>query len=183
MFNNRFGTFSYCPKKGFASVFFKFRQFYWFVSTIHNYYDKGYRKSLWLLLYGCLLYLTYLNTPWSRVLLEKLTVFHLVKKFPAFYGAWRFITAFTSAHHLSLSWASSIQAIPLHPTFWGSILILSSHLCLVLPSGLFPSGFPTKTLYTSLPSPIHTTCPTYLILLDFITCTILGEQYRSLSSS
>ena len=39
---------------------------------------------------------------------------------------------------------------PIHPTSWGSILILSFHLCLVLPSGLFPSGFPTKTLYTPL---------------------------------
>jgi hypothetical protein len=29
---------------------------------------------------------TYLLTPWSRVLLEKLTGFKLVKKFPAFYG-------------------------------------------------------------------------------------------------
>jgi hypothetical protein len=42
-------------------------------------------------------------TPWSRVLLEKLTGFQLVKKFPAFYGTRRFITAATSAHHLSLS--------------------------------------------------------------------------------
>jgi hypothetical protein len=30
--------------------------------------------------------LTYLLTPWSRVLLEKLTGRQLVKKFPAFYG-------------------------------------------------------------------------------------------------
>jgi len=30
--------------------------------------------------------LTYLLTPWSRVLLEKLTGLQLVKKFPAFYG-------------------------------------------------------------------------------------------------
>jgi hypothetical protein len=29
---------------------------------------------------------TYLLTPWSRVLLEKLTGLRLVKKFPAFYG-------------------------------------------------------------------------------------------------
>jgi hypothetical protein len=30
--------------------------------------------------------LTYLLTPWSTVLLEKLTGSQLVKKFPAFYG-------------------------------------------------------------------------------------------------
>jgi len=34
-------------------------------------------------------------TPWSRVLLEKLTGFQLVNKFPTFYGTRRFITAFT----------------------------------------------------------------------------------------
>jgi len=46
---------------------------------------------------------TYLLTPWSRVLLEKLTGLQLVKKFHAFYGTRRFITALTSARHLSLS--------------------------------------------------------------------------------
>ena len=52
----------------------------------------------------------------------------LVKKFPTFYGTRRFITAFRSARHLSLSWARSIQYIPPHPTSWRSILILSYHL-------------------------------------------------------
>jgi hypothetical protein len=47
--------------------------------------------------------LTYLLTPWNRVLLEKLTGLQLVKKFPAFYRTRRFITALTSARHLSLS--------------------------------------------------------------------------------
>jgi hypothetical protein len=37
------------------------------------------------------------------------------------------ITASKSARHLSLSWASSIQSIPPHPTSWRSILILSAH--------------------------------------------------------
>jgi hypothetical protein len=97
--------------------------------------------------------LTYLLTPWIRILLEKLTDFQLVKEFPAFYGTRRFITAFTSARHLSLSWASSIHSLPPHPTSWRSILILSSQIRLVLPSGLFPSGFPTKSLYTPRLSP------------------------------
>jgi hypothetical protein len=50
-----------------------------------------------------------LLTPWSRVLLERLTSLQLVKKFPTFYGTWRFSTTFVSAIHLFLSWASSIQ--------------------------------------------------------------------------
>jgi hypothetical protein len=41
--------------------------------------------------------------PWSTVLLEKPTGLQLVKIFPAFFGTRRFITAFTSARHLSLS--------------------------------------------------------------------------------
>jgi len=47
--------------------------------------------------------LTYSLTPWSRVLLEKLASLQLVNKFPAFYGTRRFLTALTSARHLSLS--------------------------------------------------------------------------------
>jgi len=127
--------------------------------------------------------LTYLLTPWCRVLLEKLTGLQLVKKFPAFHRTRRFITALTSVRHLSLSWVSPIQSIHPHPTSWRSILILYTHLRLGLPSGLFPSGFPTKTLYTPLFSPIRATCPAHLILLDFITRTILGEKYKSFSSS
>jgi len=126
---------------------------------------------------------SYLLTPWCRVLFEKLTGLQPVKKFPAFHGTRRFITTLTSVRHLSLSWASPIQPIYPHLTSWRSILILSTHLCLGLPSGLLPSGFPTKTLYTPLSSPIRATCPAHLILLDFITRTLLGEKHKSFSSS
>ena len=64
-------------------------------------------------------------TPWCRVLLEQLTGLQLVKKFPAFHGTRRFITALTSVRHLSLFWASPIQSTCPHPTSWRSILICS----------------------------------------------------------
>ena len=60
--------------------------------------------------------LTYLLTPWSRVLLEKLAGSQLVKKFPAFHGIRKFITAFTTAHHLFISGATPIQAMSSQPT-------------------------------------------------------------------
>jgi hypothetical protein len=56
--------------------------------------------------------------------------------------------------------------------------MLSIHLRLGLPSGLFPSGFLTNNLYTFLSSPIRATCPAHLILLDFIILLILGEDYK-----
>ena len=78
---------------------------------------------------------TYLLTPRCRVLLEQQTGLQLVKKFPAFHGTRRFITALTSVRHLSLSWASPIQSIYPHPTSCRSILTLSTHLRLGLPRG------------------------------------------------
>jgi hypothetical protein len=70
---------------------------------------------------------TYLLTPRSRVVLEKLNGLQLVKKIPAFYGPRRFITAFASARQLSLSWPSPIQSIPPHPTSWRSAFRFLGH--------------------------------------------------------
>ena len=53
-------------------------------------------------------------------ILEKLTGYQLVKKFPAFYGHRRLITELTS----SLSWARSIQSMAYHPTSCRIILTL-----------------------------------------------------------
>ena len=94
---------------------------------------------------------------------EKLTVSQLVKKFPAFNVTRRFIAAFTTARHMSLSWGRSIQSMPPHPTSWRSISILSSHLRLGLPSGLFPSGFSHQNpVYVSpLPHTRHMPRPSH----------------------
>ena len=57
------------------------------------------------------------------------------------------------------------------------IHLTSSNLRLGLPSGLFPSDFPTKTLYTPLLSPIRVTYPAHLII---IWCQILIRTMNKL---
>jgi hypothetical protein len=81
--------------------------------------------------------------------IEKLTLTQLVK-LPAFYGIRRFIIVFTTARHWSQSWARCIQSTPSHPTDLRSMLILSSHLLLGLPSGLFPSHSRPKLCISNL---------------------------------
>jgi hypothetical protein len=96
----------------------------------------------------------------------------VIKKSPAFYGKRGFITAFTTSRHLSLFSATSIQSIP--PQFHFSNI----HFNIILPPTL-PSGFPTKTFYAPLLSPIRATCPAHLSLLDLITGIIFVKEYRA----
>ena len=51
-----------------------------------------------------------LLTPWSRVLLEKLTGSAASQEIPRIFGTRKFLTLPTSAHRLSLSWGNSIQS-------------------------------------------------------------------------
>ena len=127
-------------------------------SDMHTSTEKCFNHTTYQLPLTNLTLLTYLLTAWCRFLLEKLTGLELVKKFPAFHGTRIFITALTSVRQLSLSWASPNQSIYPHHTSWRSILILSTHLRLGLPSGLLPHGLPTKNLYTPLFTPVRVTC-------------------------
>ena len=102
----------------------------------------------------------YLLTPWCRVLLEKLTGLQLVKKFPAFHGTRRFITALTGVRQLSLFWASPIQSIShlleIHPNI---IHPSTPRFPQWSPSLRFPHQDPIHplllTLTRHMPSPSH----------------------------
>jgi hypothetical protein len=98
------------------------RRLYCFVIR-QNYFFMG---SGYLLTYLTLL--TYLLTPWRRVLLAKLTGSVASQEIPRIFGTRKFFPVLTSARHLSLTWTNSIQSPQPPPTSWRSILILSSHL-------------------------------------------------------
>ena len=134
--------------------------------TTGNYRNvtQGWQKTLWLkkIFWAAKRTapndeLPYLFTLRSRVFTEKPTGSQLVKKFPAFYEKLKFITAFTTANHLSISRSRSTQSMP--PSHFVNI-----YLNIILPSAPGSANcplslkFPTKTLYTPL---IPSTCATY----------------------
>ena len=82
---------------------------------------------------------------------------------------------------------------PVHAILFSSrsILILFSHISIGLPSDLFPSGFPTNTLYSPCLFPILSTCPIHLIhsdlmlrvYADFVVCPLIDHCSHAVDCS
>ena len=104
------------------------------------------------------------------------------QEIPAFHGTQKFITAFTRARHLFISWARTIHSVT-------RIYLLKFYFNMTFASKcrfsklLFLSCLPIETLYTPLHSTIRAKSRVYLIHLNLVTLIKFGEQYRTLSFS
>ena len=96
--------------------------------------------------------LTYSLTAWSRVLLEKITVSQLAKKFTGLYGTRTFITAFISSRSLSVSRPPQFSPCSLY-----HFLKIHSNIILSFKYGSskwsLSLRIPHQTLYTSIQFP------------------------------
>ena len=117
---------------------------------------------LLICLFTYLLTCTYLLTPCSRVL-EKVTGIQLVKKFPTYYGTWKFLTSLT--RDPTCPYPEPEQSGPCPPFHF-----LKIHLNIIHQSTPGSSKWPVSLRFPhqnpvcNFPLPIHATCSTLLIL-------------------
>jgi hypothetical protein len=98
---------------------------------------------------------------WNGVLLQKLVVAYLPTYLPTYMR--------NCLPYMELEGSLPCSQEPATGAWARWIQFTSSHLHVYLSSGLFPSGFPTKILYTSLISLMRSTCTIHPVLIDFIT--------------
>jgi hypothetical protein len=143
------------------------------------YYHKEFQDPLLepeLVSLACLL--ACLLTPWCRILFEKLIVTQLVKKYPAFLWNPKVHYRVHKSPPLDpiLSQLNTVR--PIDP------YLPKVHLNVILPptprSSQWSLAFrpPNQNPVNTSPLPMRATCTVHIILLDLITLTIFGEEYR-----
>jgi len=127
--------------------------------------------------------LPYLLTRWCRVLLGKLVGLQIVKKFPqclwnpkVHYRTQKFPPPVPILGQSNPDNIPTSHLVQIHPNIIHPPTPRSSKWFLPL---WFPNQYPIRPLS----SPIRARCPANLILIDFITRTILGQDYRLFSCS
>ena len=116
--------------------------------------------------------------------LQELISLQLVKKSFTFYEIQRFITVFTTARHLSLSWARWINSKPSHTVSLRYNLISLCNISLSKSSKRsFCLRLPNQKprCISLLPHACHMPC--HLILLHLIMLMTSGKEFKSWSSS
>jgi len=98
-----------------------------------------------------IMYLNIIKKMWlgSRVFLEKMTGSQLVNKFPTVYWIRKYCTAFTTARHISLFWARSIQSMPPIARLEEPVWYYPPTNALVFQVDFFPQVSSPKPLCTS----------------------------------
>ena len=110
--------------------------------------------------------------PQKKILFELLVFPQLLQKFLHYYRVHKSPPPVRILNHIKL-----VQALRPISTEYILILVLYSYLCLDIPSFLFSSGFPTKTLCTSFsfPKSARYIGLAHYILLCFIIRKMFGE--------
>ena len=92
--------------------------------------------------------------------------FNFCSKYPEVYEAWRFITVFTRAHHLSVSWARSIQSTPLNLSVGDSLKYhLPIYACIFLEVYFPQVSSPKPFLHLSTPQYVPHAPPILFFLI------------------